>query len=124
MEITGYSRSWIYELIWGYNRLGPESLGDHRQQNKDKDPLLNDLQQAQLWQVLQQPPADGGLMVMVIWICSWPVSSKCTDSYAKAETLSLQTFQKPFFCSNLVYYLNLSLFGTASANEISMVSGL
>ena len=24
-------------------------------------PLLNDLQQAQLWQVLQQPPADGGL---------------------------------------------------------------
>ncbi len=61
MEITGYSRSWIYELVWGYNRLGPESLGDHRQQNKDKDPLLNDLQQAQLWQVLQQPPADGGL---------------------------------------------------------------
>ncbi len=28
--ITGYSRSWIYELVWGYNRIGPESLGDGR----------------------------------------------------------------------------------------------
>ncbi len=61
MEITGYSRSWIYELVWGYNSLGPESLGDHRHQNRDHDPLLNDLQQAQLWQVLQQPHPDGGL---------------------------------------------------------------
>ncbi len=24
-EITGYSRSWIYEIVWGYNRLGVES---------------------------------------------------------------------------------------------------
>ena len=32
-QITSYSRSWIYELVWGYNRLGPESLGDKRQQN-------------------------------------------------------------------------------------------
>ena len=61
MEITGYSRSWIYELVWGYNSLGPESLGDHRRQNRDHDPLLNDVQQAQLWQVLQQPHPDGGL---------------------------------------------------------------
>lgn len=61
MEITGYSRNWIYELVWGYNRNGPDSLGDHRCQNQDSAPLLNDIQQAQLWQVLQQPPADGGL---------------------------------------------------------------
>jgi hypothetical protein len=27
---TGYSRSWIYELVWGYNRIGPETLGDQR----------------------------------------------------------------------------------------------
>jgi len=27
--VTGYSRNWIYELVWGYNRIGPESLGDH-----------------------------------------------------------------------------------------------
>ncbi len=61
MKITSYSRSWIYELVWGYNRIGPESLGDHRSHNQDHDPLLNDVQQAQLWQVLQQPPPDGGL---------------------------------------------------------------
>lgn len=61
MELTGYSRSWIYEIVWGYNRYGAESLGDHREQNRDYDPILNDVQQAQLWQVLQQPPADGGL---------------------------------------------------------------
>ena len=61
MEITGYSRNWIYELVWGYNRNGPDSLGDHRCENQDFDPLLNDEQQAQLWMALQQPPPDGGL---------------------------------------------------------------
>jgi transposase len=61
MAVTGYSRNWIYELVRDYNRLGPDSLGDKRCENQDQDPLLNDVQQAQLWQVLQQPPADGGL---------------------------------------------------------------
>jgi len=40
--VTGYSRGWIYELVWGYNNLGPESLEDRRCQNTDRDPLLND----------------------------------------------------------------------------------
>ena len=61
MAVTGYSRGWIYELVWGYNHLGSESLGDQRCKNSDCDPLLNDVEQAQLWQVLQQPPPDGGL---------------------------------------------------------------
>ncbi len=61
MAVTGYSRGWIYELVWGYNHLGPESLEDRRCQNSDRDPLLNDLQQALLWQVPKQPPRDGGL---------------------------------------------------------------
>lgn len=60
-EITGYSRSWIYELVWGYNRLGVESLGDKRKENKGAKPLLDEQQQALLWQALQAPPADGGL---------------------------------------------------------------
>jgi transposase/predicted DNA-binding transcriptional regulator AlpA len=34
MAVTGYSRGWIYELVWGYNHLGPESLGDHRIKKK------------------------------------------------------------------------------------------
>jgi transposase len=59
--LSSYSRSWIYELVWGYNRLGPESLGDKRHQNPGKPTLLNDEQQALLWQVLQEPPPDGDL---------------------------------------------------------------
>lgn len=60
-SITGYSRSWIYELVWGYNRIGVESLGDKRSDNRGATPLLNDEQQALLWQALQESPVDGGL---------------------------------------------------------------
>jgi transposase len=58
---TGYSRSWIYELVWGYNRIGPETLGDQRMSNQgSSEPLLDDVQQALLWQALQEAPAEGG----------------------------------------------------------------
>jgi len=60
-ETTGYSLNWIDELVRGYNRLGPESLGDKRCENPGRKPLLTDEQQAQLWQVLPTPPGDGGL---------------------------------------------------------------
>lgn len=60
-EITGYSLNWIYELVWGYNRLGEESLGDKRRENKGRKPLLDEVQQALLWQALQDPPEDGGI---------------------------------------------------------------
>jgi transposase len=59
-SITGYSRSWIYELVWGYNRIGPDTLGDKRHEHPGAEPLLNDEQQAQLADVLQSPPVDGG----------------------------------------------------------------
>jgi transposase len=59
---TGYSRSWIYELVWGYNRRGVETLGDHRHQNLGSSkPLLSEVQIAHLWQALQEPPSEGGL---------------------------------------------------------------
>lgn len=58
---TGYSRDRLYKLVRRYNRLGPEALGDQRRHNPGQPPLLNDVQQAQLWQVLQEPPADGDL---------------------------------------------------------------
>ena len=59
--VTGYSRSWMYELVWGYNRSGIETLGDQRVLNQGSSkPLLDDVQQAQLWQALQEPPAKGG----------------------------------------------------------------
>lgn len=59
--ITGYSRIWIYELVWGYNRIGPETLGDGRHVNPGATPLLDDVQQANLWQALRGPAPDGGL---------------------------------------------------------------
>jgi hypothetical protein len=46
MAVTAYSRGWIYELVWGYNHLRPESLGDQLCKNTDCDPLLNDVEQA------------------------------------------------------------------------------
>jgi hypothetical protein len=33
MAVTGYSHGWIYELVWEYNHLEPESLGAQRCKN-------------------------------------------------------------------------------------------
>ena len=67
-EITGYSRTWMYALVKRYNELGVEGLGDafgglrlRRQSNQGIEPLVDDLQQAQLWQALQEKAPDGGL---------------------------------------------------------------
>jgi transposase len=60
-QVTGYSRGWIYELVWGYNRDGADSLGDGRQKNPGAMPILDVQQQANLLQVLRGPSPDGGL---------------------------------------------------------------
>jgi transposase len=60
-EITGYSPNWIRILVRRYNRWGPQAIEDGRHRNLGADPLLNDVQQAQLWQMLQGPAPDGGL---------------------------------------------------------------
>jgi len=43
----------IYELVRSYNRSGPGMLGDHRHHNLGAI-LLDDAQQAQLWQALRE----------------------------------------------------------------------
>lgn len=60
-EITGYSRTWIYALVKRYNEFGIEGLGDRRKQNQGASPLIEDVEQARLWQVLQGNAPDGGL---------------------------------------------------------------
>lgn len=60
-EVTGYSRAWVYQIINRYNQQGIEGLGDKRSNNQGHLPLLNDVQQAQLHQVLLTPPPDRGL---------------------------------------------------------------
>ncbi len=57
----GYSRTWIDALVKRYNEQGIEGLGDFRHQNKGAWPLINDVQQAHLWQDLQGKAPDGGL---------------------------------------------------------------
>ena len=60
-QVKGYKRSWIYELVWRYNRQGAENLGDSRQTNQGVPPMLTDEQQAQLYQILSDNAPDGGL---------------------------------------------------------------
>jgi hypothetical protein len=59
-EIAEYSLNWLYELGWGYNPW-VQQVFDKRQNNAGRTPLLNDQQQALLWQALQEPPSDGEL---------------------------------------------------------------
>lgn len=61
VEVTGYSRSWIYELVRSYNHLGVEALGDLRRYNTGSAPKLDDVQQANLIQALRGTAPDGGL---------------------------------------------------------------
>jgi transposase len=60
-EITGYSRNWIYQLVRKYHQEGIESMGDGRRFNQGSNQIINDVEQAQLWQVLQGAAPDGGL---------------------------------------------------------------
>ena len=60
-QVTGYSRNWIYRLVRRYNTQGAEALGDQRKKNLGRESLLQDVDQAQLWQLVQQPAPDGGL---------------------------------------------------------------
>ncbi|WP_375539714.1 winged helix-turn-helix domain-containing protein [Oscillatoria sp. FACHB-1407] len=59
--VTGYSRSWIYELVRSYNHLGAGALGDLRRHNPGAVPKLDDMQQANLLQAIRGPAPDGGL---------------------------------------------------------------
>lgn len=61
VEVTGYSRNWIYELVRDYNANGPQCLGDGRRENPGVTPLLTEDQQALLLQVLRGEAPDGGL---------------------------------------------------------------
>ncbi len=60
-EITGYSRTWIYALLKRYNQWGINGLCDRTKHNRGAQPLIEDVEQAQLWQALQEKAPDGGL---------------------------------------------------------------
>lgn len=60
-EVTGYCRNSIYRLARRYNELGANGLKDKRHEHPGCQPILSEVQQAQLGQALRTPPADGGL---------------------------------------------------------------
>lgn len=60
-EVTGYCRDWIRKLVRRYNNQGLAGLADRRCDSSGAPSLLNELQQAYLWQALQVPPQEGGL---------------------------------------------------------------
>lgn len=60
-DVTGYCPDWIRELVRRYNRKGETALGDKRQNNKGRKPLLTDKQKEELIKALGKPPKDKGL---------------------------------------------------------------
>ncbi|WP_372478219.1 hypothetical protein [Nostoc mirabile] len=44
-----------------YNQFDTSALADQRYHNPGKEPNLTDVEQAQLWQVLEDKAPDGGL---------------------------------------------------------------
>ena len=93
-QITGYSRTWIYALVKRYNEFGIAGIGDHRSQNQGSKPLIGDVEQAQLWQVLQGNAPDGGLWngrKVADWLTS--VTGKQISRQRGWEILRQMTFR-------------------------------
>ena len=59
--VTGYCLEAIRKIARRYNELGSDGLRDRRHQHPGAEPLISDVQQAQLLQVLCEAPGDGGL---------------------------------------------------------------
>lgn len=93
-ELTGYSRTWIYALVKRYNEFGVEGIGDRRRENQGTQTLIDDIQQAQLWQALQSNAPDGGLWngrKVADWLSE--VTGKRISRYRGWEILRQMTFR-------------------------------
>ncbi len=73
-----------------------QRLRSRRHHNRGRETLLNDVQLAQLWQVLQTPPADGGIWNSrkvadyISQLLDRPVSVQRGWDYLKAYELRLK----------------------------------
>ncbi len=95
-KVTGYCRNSIYRLVRRYNAQGQEGMKDKRHQHPGGQPLLNEIQQAQLLQTLRTPPGDGGLWnsrKVADWmsnILDYPVSIQRGWDYLRSLDLRLK----------------------------------
>jgi transposase len=62
-KVTGFGRSWVYELVQRYNFEGPEGLIDKHRDNPggDQRAILNEDEQLALMKAIQGKAPDGGL---------------------------------------------------------------
>ena len=60
-EATGYSLRWIRVIANRYNQQGEAGVGDGRHRNCGADPLLDEVEQAQLLQAIVAPVDESGL---------------------------------------------------------------
>jgi transposase len=58
---VGLTAGWVRTLLKRWNVDGPDGLADRRAVANGGHPKLSPAQQAELYEVLQQPPSDGGL---------------------------------------------------------------
>lgn len=59
--MLGYTARWIRTVVGRFNTAGEQAIRDHRRTLPGARPLLSQEQQQELEQVVEQPPADGGL---------------------------------------------------------------
>ncbi len=70
-EVTGYSYTWVREIVHRYNQRGPQAVGDARHENPGGQFILSVSQQRELQETLEDDPPDGGLWTgpkVAIWI--------------------------------------------------------
>jgi transposase len=60
-ELLGYTARWVRTIIQRWNTEGEQGIRDHRHDINVSRPLLAGEEQAELVEVLQHPPSDGGL---------------------------------------------------------------
>ena len=60
-QVRGYSRNWIYRLVRRYKTQAAEASLRPKKKNLGRQSLLQDVDQDQLWQLVQQPAPDAGL---------------------------------------------------------------
>ncbi len=60
-KVTKYRRGSIYKIVGRYNQLGVDGLKDKRHEHLGTETLGSEMEQALLWQALQEPPPDDGL---------------------------------------------------------------
>ena len=60
-QVRGYSGNWIYQLVRRYNTQAAEAYLKPKKKNLGRESLLLNVDQAQLWQLVQQPAPEGGL---------------------------------------------------------------